>query len=151
MPQTKYAIRAYFIVPAAYQNATNTKFENYGLGPDTFSVGLSGSGNPPAQAYHASVCLRLKDLPKIVWFANNAPKAWVWVWVRTEYLRTGEARTLRRLADNFDLEAYQDLNWQTRSKAYIKIGAQPINVEAAFRFLANNANPSVTLQVIDQT
>ena len=49
-PQTKWTIEAYFIVPAAYQSAVNAKFEGYGLGPDNFSVGLSTSGDPPAQA-----------------------------------------------------------------------------------------------------
>ena len=146
--QTKYVIEAYFIVPTAYRNAVNAKFQAYGLGPDNFSAGLSTSGDPPAQAYHAKLPLWLKDLPKIVWFANNAPRAWVWVRVRTEYLQHGRARMLQRLVDNFNLEAYQDLSWQTRDKAYIKIGTQPIVPETALTWLANNAEPAVSLQRI---
>jgi len=145
---TRHVIEAYFLVPSAYQAALNAKFENYGLGPDNFSVGLSASGSAPAQAYHAHVALRLKDLAKIKYVADHAPKAWIWVRVLTKYLPAGGARELAALVEAFDLEPYQDLAWQSRDKAYIKISTAAIRPAAALAFLANQADPSVTLQVI---
>jgi len=149
-PQTKYVFEVYFIVPAAYQNAVNAKFESYGLGPDNFTAGLSGSGNEPAQAYHATIMFKRKELKRIIWFCDNAPKAWVWVRVRTEYLHHGQAKELKRLRDNFDLEAYQDVNWQTREKAYLHIdtGGTAIQPSVALQWLSNNAVPAVNLQPI---
>jgi|GEM_PF-6427410 len=150
MTQTRYAIELYVVVPSAYQAAANARFANYGLGPDNFSVGLSASGLPPAQAYHAMVALELTDLPNIVWLADNAPAAWLWVRVRTEYLKTGQAKALQQLVDNFDLASYQLLNWTTREKAYIHISTTPINPTAALDFIHSNADPTVTLQPITQ-
>jgi hypothetical protein len=148
MPQTNYIFDVWFLLPAAYQNAVNAKFLAYGLGANNFTAGLSASGSPPAQAYHAKILLRRRDLKRIVWFADNAPKAWIWIHVRRQYMQTGEAAALQRLVNSFDLAAYQDTAWQTRDKAYIKIGTGPINVSAALEWLSNNAQPSFSLQPI---
>jgi len=147
-PQTRYAIEAYFLLPASYAAAANAKFEAAGFGPDTFTVGLSTTGSGEPAAYHARVALRLSDLPRVLWLANNAPKAWVWLRVRTERLRSGQARALARLREWFDLAPYQDPAWQTRDKAFVKIGTQPIRPDAALAWIAANADPAVTLQVI---
>lgn len=146
--KTNRVIEAYFLLPVAYQDAANAKFEHYGLGPDNFSVGLSASGSPPAQACHARIKIRVNELAKVKWVADNAPKAWLWLRVLTEYLSPGDVRVLTKIRDTFDLAPYQDVAWQTRSKAYVKIGTAEIRPEAAFAWLAAHADPSFSLQVI---
>jgi hypothetical protein len=148
MSETRYCIELYVILPAAYQAAANAKFAVQGFGEKTFTTGLSATGNAPAQAYHACMNLRLSDLRWVKWLADNAPRAWFWIRVRTEYLPAGAARTLRRINDNFDLSPYKSLSWQTRTKGCVKIGTGPIAVSAALAALAASANPPITLKLL---
>ena len=151
MSETKYCIELYVILPAAYQAAANDKFAAHGFGTDTFTVGLSATGNAPAQAYHACLALRLGDLRWVKWLADNAPRAWFWIRVRTEHVPTSAVRALRRIRDDFDLSPYKDLNWQSRTKGYVKIGTGPISVDTALAALAASATPKITLKILGTT
>jgi len=149
---TKYVLEVYFLIAAANKDAANDKFEMHGYGPDNFSQGLSTTGNPPAAVYHAHILMRYADLHGIEWIANNAPRSWIWIRVRKEKLTKGQIHFLKKVREALGDVGYQDLNWQTRSKACVRIdeGDEPIDYQRALEFIKNNAVPSVDLQLISE-
>ena len=146
MAKSKYKYRAVIVIPSQYQEAANARWKQHmdpTGGDQTFTVGLSNDGSPPAQAYVADTPLRAEHRDEIKWLADNAPRAWIAI-----FCRPNLEGSIAWLEETFDKPEYKQTNWQYRSKAYVSIQTQPRSLEWLLAKMAEISSPTVNLQTI---
>lgn len=147
-PQTDWALEVWILCNAPVQDALNQRFANngnlgQGYGPSVFSVGLSGNGAPPAQAYHAQTAMRAADIGLLTWLVAQPAlsKCWVWIRVKEEYLHRLVQTLKSQVGSEFDKAEFKDLDYANRAKAYVKIqvGGERIDSTQALNFIRTQA------------